>query len=67
MSDRLTRILAVTALVLALVAVAISVAAHRAATDRLREIEHLRGVLEGVAATPHDGRPSLSLDPGDDP
>lgn len=70
MSDRTTRLMALLALSVALVALAISGFALRVSQDRTEEIERLRETLERAASatsTSSGGRPSLPLDPGDDP
>ncbi len=67
MSDRTTRLIATLALALSIIAVVVALLAERAADDRLREIERLRDVLERLDTTRAGGRPSLALDPGDDP
>ena len=70
MSERTTRLLALLALSLALVSLALAGYALKVSQDRTDEIERLRESLERAAAattTSGGGRPSLPLDPGDDP
>ncbi|MBX7190906.1 MAG: hypothetical protein K1X94_02555 [Sandaracinaceae bacterium] len=69
MTDRTTRLLSVVALSVALVALAIAGYALKVSQDRTEEIERLRVSIErATAATTHgSGRPSLELDPGEEP
>jgi HAMP domain-containing protein len=70
MSDRTTRLLALLALSVALIALVVAGFALKVSQDRTEEIERLRETLEraaSVTSTNGGGRPSLPLDPGDDP
>jgi hypothetical protein len=69
MSDRTTRLLALLALSVALVALVLAGFALKVSQDRTEEIERLRETLERAASATSSsggGRPSLPLDPGDD-
>lgn len=68
MSDRLTRIVAVLALAIALIAVGVALHALQVAEDRTRDLEQLHDALEraATAATSSGGRPPLRLDRGED-
>ena len=69
MSERTTRLLAVLALSMAVVALLIAGFALQVARDRTDELERVREALEranSATAAPGAGRPSLPFDPGDD-
>lgn len=68
MSERTTRLMAVIALSMSVIAVTVALYALRVSEDRTREIERLRETLEraATAASSSGGRPSLGLDPGAD-
>ena len=69
MSDRTTRLLALLALSVALIALALAGYSLKVSQDRTEEIERVRETLERAASATSvsgGGRPSLPLGPGED-